>query len=274
MEKTFSKLKTEAERIVLPDECEENDRAVRFLALETGVGHYDDLNLLVMAVLIIFISVSFLAVNGGKINDDDKLTFKLETFLSGEFTTKLEEKYIESLPITEEIKAAEERVSLLYGFGNTVSEKKGGNYSSGSSNYQPSGDGNIFESDKDDGFSENAVTTKAVSTDKDGNTVTEKENAETAPGGGTTAVARPPLTQSATTTTEPDEEEYTTTNNMAPSVTTTTTEVTNHTTTTENTDTSEPTDTTVPTETEPTETEPDDTEPDDTEPPADDEPAE
>lgn len=275
MEKAFSKLKAEAGRIDLPDECEENDRAVKYLALETGVGHYDDLNLLVMAVLIIFISVTFLAVNGGKINDEESVGFSLKTFLSGEFTAELEKKYIEGLPMTEGIRAAEERVSLLYGIGNTLTERSSGNYGSGGRNDRPDPDYNAFE--PDDSFSENAVTTRPVQTDKNGNTVTQEENAETAPGGGTTAVSRPTSTQSSTTVTDEDEEEGTTTHNEAPDVTTTTTSMADRHTTaaTLDTDTTEPPTDTEPTDTEPTETDPPaDTEPSETEPPAEDEPEE
>ena len=243
MEKNFSKLKAEADRIVLPDECEENDRAVRYLALETGVGHYDNLNLLIMAVLFIFVSVAFLAVNGGRINnDDDEFAFSMETLMSGEFTKTIEEKYISELPIPDELKRAGEYVSLLYGFGNKLSEKESGNYSTASSEPLPDSDHNAFDRDDDDdqGLSENAVTTRAVKTDKDGNTVTEPDSVETAPGGGTTAVSRPPLTASTTSVSEEDDdEETTTTNNEAPSVTTTTTTTGTSATTESTTETSE-----------------------------------
>lgn len=266
MERSFSKLKEESELIDLPDECEENDRAVRFLALETGVGHYDDLNLLVLAVLIMFISVAFIAVNGGKITEEDEFSFSMKTFLSGEFTSGLEEKYIENLPITDEIKSMEDRVSLLYGFGNTLSDRGDADRNPGIANNQFGNDFNIFDQDENEGLSENAVTTKVVQTDKDGNTVTEADSVETVPGGGTTAVARPPMTKSTTTTTTKTET-TTTTNNSAPSATTTTTVVTSHTTTTSQTTT---TTTTTPTETEPTTTTTTTTsaEPSETQPPA------
>lgn len=281
MDDSFSKLKAEADRIVLPDECEENDRAVRYLALETGVGHYDNLNLLIMSVLFIFISVAFLAVNGGKINEsDEEFSLNKETFLSGEFTKGLEERYIRDLPIPDTIRAAEERVSLLYGFGNTVTErKKSGNYGFDNNSSRPDDDANAFERD-DNSMNENAVVTKAVQTDKDGNTVTEAQEAETAPGGGTTAVARPASTMSTYTMPE-EEEETTTTNNDPPSLTTTTTTiVTTSRTETETvssseteSETSTPSETELP-ETSPSETEPSETSPSETEPPETQEPAE
>ena len=269
MEKSFNKLKAEGERIDLPNECEENDRAVRYLALETGVGHFDNLNLLVMSVLVIFISVTFLAVRGGKINNDEAASFSKEDFFSGKLTQELEKRYLSELPFPEEIKDAQERVSLLYGFGNKLSEKPMGNYTPTGNDSQPDTDHNAFEPDDDELLNENAVTTKAVQTDKNGNTVTEKEDAETAPGGGTTAVSRPTSTTSNTTTEEPEEEETTTTNNEAPFVTTTTTSVNTRTTsdTSGTSESSEPdTDTSAPDTEPPVDSEPE-TQPSVTEPP-------
>ena len=253
MEKDFNKIKAEAEKFPLPDECEENDRAVRFLALETGVGHFDNLNLLIMSVLFIFISVAFLAVNSGKIiNNDEELTLTKETFMSGEFAKGLEERYLRDLPIPEEIKTAREYAALLYGIGNTITEKSSGNYITPAET-QPSSEHNAFEPDDDDnGLSENKVTTKAAKTDKNGNTVTEPEEAETAPGGGTTAVSRPSSTYSTFTyTTEPAAEDTVTLNNDAPTVTTTTTVISKRTFTTS--------ESSADTETQPTESDASDT---------------
>lgn len=283
MENEFNRLKAEADKFPMPEECEENDRAVRFLALETGVGHFDNLNLLIMSVLFIFVSVAFLAVNSGKIiNNDEELTLNRKTFLSGEFTQKLEERYLRDLPIPEEMKTAREYAALLYGIGNKVTEKNSGNYNTRPDS-QPDYEHNAFESDDDDnGVSENKVTTKAAKTDKNGNTVTEPEEAETAPGGGTTAVSRPSSTVSTFSyTTEPEEEDTVTLNNDAPSVTTTTTVISKRTvTTSESTDYTE----TQPTEsditdssvsdTDPPDTETSETEPVITEPPVTDVPAE
>lgn len=264
MEDQFSKLKSEAAKVDLPDECEENDRAVQFLALETGVGHYDNLNLLVLSVLMIFIAVSFLAVNGGKIRNDEELTLTKESFLSGEFEQGIEKRYLRELPIPEQMQSAEEHISFLYGIGNTISERGSGNYNNLIGRQQEGEEYNPFDSDERD---ENAVTTKAVMTDKDGNTVTEADSDETAPGGGTTAVSRPASTYK--TYSMPDaDEEMTTTNNEAPFVTTTTTVISHHTESTQDTE-----DSTEPSDTEPPVTEdPDskpDTEPSDTEPPPD-----
>ena len=102
---------------------------------------------------------------------------------------------------------------------------------------------------------------------QDGNTVTEADSDETAPGGGTTAVSRPASTYK--TYTMPDEdEEMTTTNNEAPFVTTTTTVISHNTESTQDTaDSTEPSDTEPPVTDEP-DSKPD-TSPSDTEPPPD-----
>lgn len=271
MEDQFSKLRAESSGIDLPDECAENDRAVRYLALETGVGHYDNLNLLVLSVLMIFISVSFLAVSSGKIRSEEELILTKKSFLSGEFTKGLEERYIRELPIPEQLRSAEEHISFLYGIGNTISEKSSGNYDILRERQLEDAEHNAFEPD-DEERDENAVTTKAVMTDKDGNTLTEPADAETAPGGGTTAVARPDSTFRTFTTSENDED-ITTTNNNAPPVTTTTTIITVRTEPSQNTDDiSDPPDTDPPITDEP-DSKPD-TDPIDTDPPTIDEPSE
>lgn len=233
------------------EECEENERAFNYLAKELGVGHYNNLNLLILSALVIFISVAFLAVNSGKIDDNETVNLSLKSFLSGEYTRSLTERYNEQLPIPELMKSAEERVSLIYGFGNKLDEKDGStatNNGSGNTNndlFEPSG------RDEDDGRSENRLTVTTVITNENGEVVTSSTQATEA-NGGTTPVTRPPETSSTrrTTTTE---ESTTTTNNTAPTVTTTTTFIVSRDTETEPTET-EPTET-VPTETEPTETE-------------------
>lgn len=222
----FGRLKAEGERIALPNECEENDRAVRFLAKETGVGHYDNINLLIMAVLFIFVAVAFLAVNGGKAGSSRMKAVTKESLMNGEFTTELEKSYLDQLPIPDEIKRANEVVSLLYGFGNKLTSTKHRSFSTGNDNSGTSQ--NVFDRDDDDkDHKENAVT-MGTQTDENGNVMTTEEVVKTAPGGGTTAVARTDaaVNSSAAVSTQPGE--TTTTNNDAPVVTTTTTTVGRH----------------------------------------------
>ena len=178
----FGRLKAEGERIALPNECEENDRAVRFLAKEMGVGHYDNINLLIMAVLFIFVAVAFLAVNGGKAGSSRMKAVTKESLMNGEFTTELEKSYMDQLPIPDEIKRANEVVSLLYGFGNKLTSTKHRSFSTGNDNSGTSQ--NVFDRDDDDkDHKENAVT-MGTQTDENGNVMTTEEVVKTAPGGG------------------------------------------------------------------------------------------
>ncbi len=270
MERNVDKAIREAEKITIPEECAENDRAVLFLAKETGVGHYDNVNLLVMAALLIFVSVVFLAINGGDINDDNKVNLTKTTFLSGEFTAQLEKQYNRQLPIPELMKTAEEHVALLYGIGNKLSDPVRKTVAEEAEQGR-----NLFEELPEDNtdqpdIDENVLTTSVVQTDKNGNTVTTSEKSGENHGKGTTAIDRPYETYTTTVTTTLVSS-VTTTNNDPPDVTTTTTvpyeepETTTTTTTEatttepEVTTTEEPTETTTeaPTETtteEPTET--------------------
>ncbi|MBR1738719.1 MAG: hypothetical protein IJ737_00330 [Ruminococcus sp.] len=235
----FARLKLSAEQVELPVECEENDRAVRFLAAQTGVGHYDNINLLVLAVLMIFFSVCFLAVNDGEVNDDDKVVLSGETFLSGEYTAALEESYNTQLPVPEMIKTAQEHIALFYGVGNKLSDKPRRSSSSGETTRR-----SVFDEQDDrrsNDVKEKKVTT-AASTDEHGNTVsTTKEDAR-GENGGTAAVTRPDSTTTTTTTTTA---ETTTTNNDPPEVTTTTTVPVSETTTTTTEEVTQPTEPTT-----------------------------
>ena len=219
MEKNINKTLRESAAVELPEECPENDRAVRFLAKEAGAGHYDSVNLLVMSALLIFMSVVFIAVNGGDINDDDTVNLTGKTFLSGEYTRSIEKKYNEQLPIPQLMKSAEERISLLYGIGNKLSDpiKKKVEAETGSGR-------NLFEEDaREDNYNvdEAVVTTAKPQTDKDGNTVTTSQNDVEEHGKATTAINRPNDTQTTAGTTAATAS--TTTNNDPPEVTTTTT---------------------------------------------------
>ena len=220
----FGRLRSEGERIALPNECEENDRAVRYLARATGVGHYDNINLLIMAVLFIFVSVAFLAVNGGKAGSNRSEPVTKDSIMSGNFTSNLEKSYLDQLPIPDEIKRANEVVSLLYGFGNKLSDPKRKNYSSNSNNSGASQ--NAFERDEKD-HNEHAVT-MGTQTDENGNIMTTVEVVKTAPGGGTTAVARTDMSMNSSAAVSTQPGETTTTNNEAPVVTTTTTTTARH----------------------------------------------
>lgn len=238
MNNNFKKTSEESKDYVVPEECAENEKALQELADVTREEHYNNINLLVMSVLLIFTAVTFIAVNGGDSVDDNSMTLNLKVFMSGAYTQSIEDKYNGQLPVPETLKAVEERISLLYGIGNKVSDPIK------EIDSMTDSDRNSFDEIPDDNKTdpkENVLTVTSVVTDEKGETVSgskkDKDN-----GKGTTALARPDATTSTTTTTT----ENTTTNNDAPYVTTTTTEPVPETTTT--------TTTTTTTETEPTDT--------------------
>ncbi|MBO5447775.1 MAG: hypothetical protein J5994_00475 [Ruminococcus sp.] len=243
MKNDFKQAAKEAADYIITEECPENERAVKILAAQTREGHYDNINLLVMAALLIFTAVTFLAVNNGDSADGNTMNFSWKAFFKGIYTQSLEDRYNSQLPVPETLKLAEERISLLYGIGNKLSdpirEVDEGTDSDRNSFDEPA-------EDKKGNADENVITTTAPVTDKNGKVTTTKKEEEKE-GGGTTALDRPYETTTTTTTTA----ETTTTNNDAPEVTVTTTVPVPDTTTT----TPEPTQTTP----EPTETTPADT---------------
>lgn len=243
MNNNFKKTSEESKDYVVPEECAENEKALQELADVTREVHYNSINLLVMSVLLIFTAVTFIAVNGGDSVDDNSMTLNLKVFMSGAYTQSIEDKYNGQLPVPETLKAVEERISLLYGIGNKVSDPIKEIDSTTDS------DRNSFDEIPDDNKTnpkENVLTVTSVVTDEKGETVSGSKK-DKDDGKGTTALARPDATTSTTTTTT----ENTTTNNDAPYVTTTTTEpVPDTTTTTTTTDTeTEPPDTSTETTT-------------------------
>lgn len=231
MNKNFRQASRESADYVIPEECAENEEAVKELALVTREEHYNSINLLVMAVLLIFTAVTFIAVNGGDSVDDNSMTLNLKVFMSGAYTQSIEDKYNGQLPVPETLKTLEERISLIYGIGNKVSDPIQEIDSSTNS------DRNSFDEipagDKS-GPDENVLTVTTAMTNEEGETVTTSKD-DKAGGKGTTALTRPDSTTSTTTTTT----ESTTTNNDAPHVTTTVTEPVPETSTTTTTTTTE-----------------------------------
>lgn len=204
----------------MPDECAESDIAIKYLAKETDTGHYDSINLFVLATLLIFVSVAFLAVNNGRSDESSIVSLTKENFLSGEYTRGLEASYNEQLPIPEFIKAAEERLSLIYGFGNKITDPiKESILPKEDEPYNP------FKPDDSEARNEGAFTTKQdEQTDELGN-ATDKAGETVAHGSGTAAADHPsdPFSNGDDGDITTDAPAMTTTNNTAPNVRVTTT---------------------------------------------------
>ena len=102
----------------IPEECEAAEEAAEELAKTNLEEHYSFINLLSIAVIILFACIFFIAVSGSDIVEDNNLSLTFKTFFSGDYTQALEDSYNNSIPFPDAMKAVEERISLVYGIGN------------------------------------------------------------------------------------------------------------------------------------------------------------
>lgn len=243
--KNFSIVEEEGE-YESPKECELAELASQKLEKDNTEAHYRFINILTLTLILIFSSVLFLTVSGSDIVDNNNvLTWK--SFTSGDYTRSLKRSYDSDLPFPEEMKMLEERISLIYGIGNKVSDpvKEIDEYTDTQHNSFDQPDEPEPAADNND---EKIVT--SVVTDEMGITVTTE--AEKDDDGKvtttTTAIDRPDdedetsttTTTTAATTTNTDPPEFTVTETYPveqPGPTTTTTTTTAETTTPTETDT-------------------------------------
>ena len=105
----------------LPKDCELADIASQKLEKDNTEARYRFINILTLSLLFIFSAVLFLTVSGSNIVDNNNvLTWK--SFVSGDYTRSLKTSYEKDLPFPEEMKKLEERLSLIYGIGNKISD--------------------------------------------------------------------------------------------------------------------------------------------------------
>ena len=228
----------------IPEECEAAEEAAEELAKTNLEEHYSFINLLSIAVIMLFACIFFISVSGSDIVEDNNLSLTFKTFFSGDYTQALEDSYNNSIPFPDAMKAVEERISLIYGIGNKVTDpikETPDNTDSNNSFDHPTNN----DSDDPD---ENVITTTAKP--QDGEVTTTKKKEDKKKTTTTTAIDRPEETKSTTTTSTAS----TTTNNDKPYYTVTETEPivqpgpTTTTTTTKATETTtRPTETTEPT---------------------------
>ncbi|GEM_PF-101805 len=105
-----------------PKDCELAEIASQKLEKDNTEAHYRFINILTLTLLLIFSATLFLTVSGSNIVDDSNNVLTLKTFLSGDYTRSLKSSYDHDLPFPEEMKMLEERLSLIYGIGNKVSD--------------------------------------------------------------------------------------------------------------------------------------------------------
>ena len=200
----------------IPEECEAAEEAAEELA-ETGLEeHYSFINLLSIAVIMLFACVFFIAVSGSDIVEDNNLSLTFKTFVSGDYTQSLEDSYNSSIPFPNAMKAIEERISLVYGIGNKVTdpikETPADTDTDHNSFDRPSDNNNSGDPD------ENVITTTTAANNGEAVTTNKKDDKKKTTT--TTAIDRPEETTSNSTTTTAS----TTTNNDKPYYTVTETE--------------------------------------------------
>ena len=103
-------------------ECELAEIASQKLEKDNTEAHYRFINIITITLLLIFSAVLFLTVSGSNIVDDSNNVLSWKTFLSGDYTKSLKTSYDNDLPFPDEMKMLEERLSLIYGIGNKVSD--------------------------------------------------------------------------------------------------------------------------------------------------------
>ena len=106
----------------IPEECEAAEEAAEELAKTNLEEHYSFINLLSIAVIMLFACIFFISVSGSDIVEDNNLSLTFKTFFSGDYTQALEDSYNNSIPFPDAMKAVEERISLIYGIGNKVTD--------------------------------------------------------------------------------------------------------------------------------------------------------
>ena len=212
----------------IPEECEAAEEAAEELAKTNLEEHYSFINLLSIAVIMLFACIFFISVSGSDIVEDNNLSLTFKTFFSGDY-----------------MKAVEERISLIYGIGNKVTDPIKETPDNTDSNHNSFDHPTNNDSDDPD---ENVITTTAKP--QDGEVTTTKKKEDKKKTTTTTAIDRPEETKSTTTTstasttTNNDKPYYTVTETepiVQPGPTTTTTTTKAPETTTQPTETTEPT---------------------------------
>ena len=179
----------------IPEECEAAEEAAEELAKTNLEEHYSFINLLSIAVIMLFACIFFISVSGSDIVEDNNLSLTFKTFFSGDYTQALEDSYNNSIPFPDAMKAVEERISLIYGIGNKVTDPIKETPDNTDSNHNSFDHPTNNNSDDPD---ENVITTTAKP--QDGEVTTTKKKEDKKKTTTTTAIDRPEETKSTTTT--------------------------------------------------------------------------
>lgn len=202
----------------MPEECEESEKVIKSLEKENLEAQYDFIDMIVLAFVILAAATVFIAMTSSKKYGDEGNKFSLERLCSGKYTAEMESRYESTLPFPQQIKWLEERISLIYGIGNKVSDPVD------MIDEDVSDTHNSFDIDRGEGHDEHAVTTASAEDEKTTEKASGTTTKKTAAVYKTTFVRTTPDDESETeTTTTKKTTTGTTTNNIAPVVTITTT---------------------------------------------------
>lgn len=101
----------------MPDPCEKEDEALEEIAAKDSAAHYDILNLLTLAVIVLFFGAVFLALtNRQDFSGDNALT--KESFFSGNYLARVEKDFNESIPLRDHLHNARSYIKYCFGIGN------------------------------------------------------------------------------------------------------------------------------------------------------------
>ncbi|MGN1133062.1 MAG: hypothetical protein ACI4RN_01255, partial [Oscillospiraceae bacterium] len=110
----------EKQNINYADEKNKIDKEIEKISDSSVITHYAFANFLVIALIVLFTSISFIVLAGENKVDDTQNPLTLKSFASGKFVSTMEESYKKSIPFPYEFKNAGSRLAYLNGFGNDL----------------------------------------------------------------------------------------------------------------------------------------------------------
>ena len=200
----------------MPDPAAAEDKALEAINAEDSRAHYDIINLLVLAVVVIFFGAAFLALtNKQDFASENRLTAK--SFFSGNYLARAEKEFNDSLPLKDYLHNAESYLKYCFGIGNKtdiidITSKKNMD------------DPYSIENDIADNSPLNSTSTAAEPTESAAETQPPQEEEEdNITNRKISPIKLDPSSSSSSSSSDSSEEQTTTTNNDAPGATTTTT---------------------------------------------------
>lgn len=200
----------------MPDPNESADEALDEIARKDAQAHYDIVNLLILAVIVIFFGVVLLTLtNRQDFSNENRLT--KESFFSGNYLARAEKNFNDSIPLQDYLHNVKSYIKYCFGIGNStdiidIKSKKNMDDPYSIENEVPNDEplnDSLPEDDKT--VNDSSAETQPPQEEEEEDVTNRKID--------TIRIQ----TQTSDSTTDSEEETTTTTNNRAPSATTTTT---------------------------------------------------